>query len=127
MSDDGDDDPLQTIATGVALVLMGVLAVVLLALQIPWWWIAFPIGGGLVTLASGIASWYEAHDSESTESKQDALDELRARYARGELTETEFERRVERLVQTETVADARQAVAGEQSSEPGREHASETE
>jgi uncharacterized membrane protein len=35
------------------------------------------------------------------QSADDPIDELRARYARGELTDTEFERRLERLLETE--------------------------
>lgn len=38
---------------------------------------------------------------------EDALETLRDRYARGELTEAQFERKVERLLETETVEDAR--------------------
>lgn len=40
------------------------------------------------------------------ESAPDPLDELRGRYARGELSEEEFERRVEALLETETRSDA---------------------
>lgn len=43
-------------------------------------------------------------------SQQDALETLRDRYARGELTEEQFERKVERLLETETVEDARERV-----------------
>ncbi|WP_137284460.1 SHOCT domain-containing protein [Halorussus salinisoli] len=39
--------------------------------------------------------------SVSDTSEDDAIDELRARYARGELTDAEFERRLERLLETE--------------------------
>lgn len=36
----------------------------------------------------------------------DALDALRDRYARGELTDEQFERKLDRLLETETVEDA---------------------
>src|SRR6056297_2268238 len=39
----------------------------------------------------------------SDASGDDPIDELRARYARGELTDAEFERRLERLLETEDV------------------------
>ena len=44
---------------------------------------------------------------------QDALETLRQRYAAGELTESEFEAKVERLLETETVADARKRTASD--------------
>jgi hypothetical protein len=40
------------------------------------------------------------------------MEELRGRYARGEIDEAEFEHRVERLLRTETVADAREYLDG---------------
>lgn len=42
----------------------------------------------------------------------DPIEELRARYARGELTDVEFERRLERLLETENVevGDSRERV-----------------
>ncbi len=45
------------------------------------------------------------------DSAADALETLRERYARGELTDAEFERKVERLVGTETSEDAELTVA----------------
>ena len=40
------------------------------------------------------------------ETTADALDSLRDRYARGELTDEQFERKLDRLLETETVEDA---------------------
>ena len=48
----------------------------------------------------------ETHSEPTTESTADALDTLRDRYARGELTEAQFERKLERLLETETVENA---------------------
>jgi len=45
----------------------------------------------------------EPADDETT---ADALDSLRERYARGELTDEQFERKLDRLLETETVEDA---------------------
>lgn len=47
------------------------------------------------------------------EPKQDALDTLRERYARGDLSEADFEHKVEALLETETPEDARKRVARE--------------
>lgn len=106
--EDGDS-PLDSIATGAAMLVMIAAAAGLLALDVSWWWIAFPMGGALVPLFQGLATWYAGDEASEpgTDRQQDALDTLRDRYARGELTEAEFERRVERLLETETVEDAR--------------------
>ena len=61
------------------------------------------------------------------ESKQDALDTLRTRYARGELTEAEFERKVEALLETETPESARKRAERAGSSERETESLRETE
>lgn len=129
-----DEQPLTEIATGLALVTMGLLAMVLYAAGVSWWWMAFVLGGGLIPLANGLASWYadgEPREANGqTDETQDALAELRSRYARGELTEAEFETRLERLLQTETVDDAHESLSrsqtvaadGERDSNREREH-----
>jgi uncharacterized membrane protein len=45
-------------------------------------------------------------DSTATDSNEDALQTLRDRYAKGELTDEQFERKLERLLETETIEDA---------------------
>ncbi|PSP32540.1 hypothetical protein BRC64_06440 [Halobacteriales archaeon QH_10_67_22] len=45
-------------------------------------------------------------DSADEDDTDAALADLRERYARGEITDAEFERRVERLLETESVDDA---------------------
>ncbi|WP_135854865.1 SHOCT domain-containing protein [Halorussus salinus] len=44
-------------------------------------------------------------DERGDESDDDALETLRDRYARGELTDEQFERKLERLLDTETLED----------------------
>jgi len=126
MSED-DDTPLEQTVGG--LVVGGILLVAfgLLALGVPWFWIAFPVGfAGVLPAAIGLVRLYErrkddAEDDQPAE-QEAALATLRERYARGELTEAEFERKVERLLETETVADAREfrtRGAGDASERPG--------
>ncbi|RBI61460.1 SHOCT domain-containing protein [halophilic archaeon] len=80
----------------------------------PWWWMVFPVGFAVVLPLVAIlsdtfapdADAADEGDSEERDDTQDALDALRSRYARGEIDEAEFERRVERLLENETVDDA---------------------
>jgi uncharacterized membrane protein len=118
LADEADDAeaerPLESVAAGVVTFLTLAVAFGLLALDVSYFWIAFPIGfGGGFPLAAGLVRWYEStKDDESAahEDEQDrALADLRERYARGELTDAEFETRVERLLETESVADAKAA------------------
>ena len=112
---DDDDTPLQSIVAGATTGLVLTVAFGLLALGVPWFWVAFPVGfGGLLPVAMGVAKWYEqrqtAHrmpaSESTTTSDQEALETLRNRYARGEIDEAEFERRLEALLETESVEDA---------------------
>jgi uncharacterized membrane protein len=115
------------------------LGVVAAVLGVNNWWLIFVVGWLVLTPLSAILFDVDdeadhAHEptspptmseedveasTESGESTQDALDTLRDRYARGELSEEQFERKLEKLLQTETVEDARDrmADAAERSSE----------
>jgi hypothetical protein len=89
-----------------------------MALGVPYFWIAFPVGfGGVLPLVLAYTgrrdretetgpSETETGPRPSTDPRDDALDVLRRQYAEGRLTDAAFERRVERLIETETVADA---------------------
>jgi phage shock protein A len=61
-------------------------------------------------LVVGLGRWDESRcphaAREARSEKDEALARLRERYARGELTHGEFETRVERLLETESVAEA---------------------
>ena len=77
----------------------------LLALGVDSFWVVFVVGfGGILPVSLGLlehkATDRSAHGAGTTESET-ALDELRLRYARGEITHEEFEQRVEELVETE--------------------------
>jgi len=87
------------------------------------WWLAFMLVGyiivvPLVALLLGdrddIREWWEDEDTtaSATQNNQtepttqdDALETLRERYARGELTDEQFERKAEQLIETETIED----------------------
>ena len=78
-----------------------------LALGVEWAWIAFPLGyGGVLPLAVSYARRSDAERSDARRRDRDAADDgplatLRDRYARGDIDDEEFERRVEGLLETE--------------------------
>lgn len=91
-----------------------------MALGVPFFWVVFPVGfGGVLPLVVAYSRRTERTPSGSQRvhtgdeplahehsHRNDALQTLRARYARGELTDETFERRLEHLLETETVAEA---------------------
>jgi uncharacterized membrane protein len=107
--------PIATLGVGLAALFMG----------FDWFWMVFVLGFAVLTplvavlFGGGDEDWEEfakdaggvtTDEDDRTDSQQDALETLRDRYARGELTEEQFERKVERLLETETVEDARERV-----------------
>jgi len=90
------------------------------------WWLPFMLFGyiALIPIVSILfgededeaADWQERAEETTAERQQgadaadtpseDALQTLRDRYARGELTDEQFERKLERLIETETLEDA---------------------
>lgn len=91
---------------------------------VPYWWAAFVVGFGFVLPAvsmlagrdggetAAAASARGTRESSTTDgahesSKRDAMETLRERYAQGELSEAQFEAKLERLLETETLEDAR--------------------
>ena len=86
-------------AVGAALLTGFGITAILLAFGAEFRWISFPTIGGLVPPSVGLAQWYGSSRATSGEGTadetEDALERLRERYARGDLTEAEFERRLE--------------------------------
>jgi len=116
-SEDDDEALLEGVAAGTVMFLTLAVAFGLLALGNPYFWVAFVVGfGGGIPLAVNLAKYYESRpESEGSSRTGDsdtdaALADLRERYARGELDETEFEARVERLLETGSVSEAREYV-----------------
>ena len=113
-------ESLAGVAAGAVTLLTLAVAFGLMFLGVPYFWVAFPVGfGGLLPLTASLAKWYESnraaerersHGYESatgrSDETDDALDALHERYAHGEIDDAEFERRVERLLETESVDDA---------------------
>jgi len=114
-ADAGED--LETVVAGGVTMLTLLVAFGLMFAGVPYFWVAFPVGfGGLLPAALGATRLYGRRgetDSEPTSEDDDALATLRERYARGELTDAEFERQVEQLLEAEDVRTARERPAGE--------------
>ncbi|WP_276300850.1 SHOCT domain-containing protein [Halorussus lipolyticus] len=121
----------------VKLTSLGVLGLGLagLFLGFEWFWAVFAVGFAvvvplvkLVSKSLGVGDAERDHRpnrtardrTAGTESKRDALDELRSRYARGDLSDAEFERKVETLLETETPESARKHVERETETETDR-------
>ncbi|WP_226023522.1 SHOCT domain-containing protein [Halomicrobium salinisoli] len=94
-----------------------------------WWWAALIVGYVVVIPIVEIAvgddegeesdrewgwPWDESDEderrSDAAGDEDDALATLRERYARGELTDEQFERKLERLLEVETIEDASEHV-----------------
>lgn len=110
---DGEDElPLEQVVSGAVTALTLLVAFGLLFAGVPFFWVAFPVGfGGVLPMALGLVKYHRRQQPRGAtygpdSDTENALDELRQRYARGDLTEAEFERKVEHLLATETVADA---------------------
>jgi hypothetical protein len=119
--DDEEESPLVGVATAAVTFLTLGVAFGLMFLGVDYFWVAFPVGfGGGMPLAVALAKYYESQreadrgrerergrrDRGRADDADEALAELRDRYARGELDDEEFEARVERLLETESVDDA---------------------
>lgn len=86
------------------------------------WWLPFMLFGYIAIIpivsmifgeeeeeAESVTEYTETDnrtEQTTTAPDEDALEALRARYARGELTDEQFERKLERLLETETLEDA---------------------
>jgi uncharacterized membrane protein len=135
LSHDSEENPLVKL-TALFVLGAGLLA---LFLGIDWFWMIFALGFAvLVPLVKVVSDGFGTDDdgdetgraeSDRTtpESKQNALDALRDRYARGELSEAEFEQKVETLLETETLEGARERVEREGETEADHETGTDAE
>lgn len=111
--EEDEDDPLVEAVAGVVTGLTLLVAFGLMFAGVPFFWVVFILGfAGVMPVAVSLAKYYQRRNQGSRPTRQrtdetaDALEELRERYARGELSDEEFDRRVERLLETESVEDA---------------------
>jgi uncharacterized membrane protein len=99
---------------------------VLLFADVGWFWMVWVLGFAVVLPAVAVLLGVDdgdadadagrdrereparARDRESESDVSDALDTLRDRYARGDLSEEQFEAKLEALLETETPEDARE-------------------
>ena len=100
-------DTITLLVTGGVTALTLGVAFGLLALGVRSFWVAFPVGFGVI-LPGAIAMVHSRRADERrtvadtrTEQSPTGLEVLRRRYAAGELSDEEFERRVERLLESE--------------------------
>ena len=111
-SDTDDTGPsLTSVVDSFVIATTLILGFGLLAAGWGWFWVVFIIGfAGVLPMVSILVAWYESRSSSTDESSP--LDALRDRYARGEIDEAEFERRLDALLETETERDAAQFSRG---------------
>ncbi|EMA01552.1 SHOCT domain-containing protein [Haloferax denitrificans] len=130
---DDEDSALEQLVAGAVMALIFLVGFGLLALGEPWFWVVFPVGfAGVLPAAIALVRIYESRrgddaDESMTTETEDALETLRRRYATGELSEEEFEAKVERLLETETVADARESATARRREGESSEAERETE
>lgn len=106
--DPDDETPLAQVVAGVVMAVTFLVGFGLLSVGYPWFWIAFPVGfAGVLPAAIGLVRLYESRKRATRDPEEDALASLRARYVRGEIDEAEFEERLELLLETESVTEAR--------------------
>jgi len=109
---DDDSTHLTSVVASVVTMVTLTTAFGLLAVGWPYFWIVFPIGfGGVLPAATAIAGWREAKRKQTATVRQTSaggkLATLREQYANGEIDEITFERKVERLLETESIEDAK--------------------
>jgi uncharacterized membrane protein len=95
-----------------SLVVLGV-GLTALFLGYDWFWVVFAVGFAVVVPLVGLLLRDESTAADASEdrppasaSTDDPLDTLRRRYAEGDLTDEQFERKLEALLETETLEDA---------------------
>lgn len=115
MSD--DDHPVEEL-TVFAVLGAGFVA---MFLGVEWFWLIWVLGFAVFLPAISIVldAYFDGDDE--AEDQEDPLEALRERYASGELSEAEFERKLERLLETEDRDTARELGVGDDRADRDRE------
>lgn len=111
--------PLATVVSSAVTTGTLLVAFTLLALDVEQFWVTFVVGFGVVLPTALAAVRATEADGEETtrhtgpraelhteSGTAQALEDLRERYARGEMGDEEFERRLERVLERESRADS---------------------
>lgn len=141
-----DDEDWRERAVAVTTFLVLGAGFVAMFLEVSWFWMVWVLGFAVLVPMLAVLLGVENEDDEEAitesagqttrdagdtaapeyrgadDSGADALETLRERYARGDLTDEQFERKLERLLETETiedVEDARRRVEAERTGESG--------
>ncbi|TQQ80046.1 SHOCT domain-containing protein [Halonotius terrestris] len=101
----------------------------LLALDVAWFWVAFPVGfAGVLPAVMGLVRYYErsaaTDEPAATDERDDPVEALKDRYARGEIDDAEFERRLEELLGSASPATVEEARSTTAERESARERTS---
>lgn len=136
---EGQDDRLQSPVGGILAIGMVLVALVGMfqGLGATFWIFFMLVAAGLLmfltspeeftewmnaeTLGVGFGGGGRAESVPDASDPEVALQVARERYAAGELDEEAFERVLERLLETETIADAREHLRGTREAEPAAE------
>lgn len=141
-----DDEDWKERAVAVTTFLVLGVGFVAMFLDVSWFWLVWVLGFAVLVPMLAVLLGVEDGDDEEAitesagqttrdagataaseyrgadDSGADALETLRERYARGDLTDEQFERKLERLLETETiedVEDARRRVEARRTGESG--------
>jgi uncharacterized membrane protein len=114
---ESEETSLESLVATLVISVTVVTPFVLLAAGVWWFWIVFVVGfAGVLPAAVQLARWYESRQESQPQSQShtesDPLESLRERYASGEIDGAEFERRVERLLETESKTETEQFYGG---------------
>ncbi|MFB6300663.1 MAG: SHOCT domain-containing protein [Halobacteriales archaeon] len=112
---------------GVVVFLTVGLGLTLLFFGVDWFWVVFVLGFAVVLPLVGVLTSADEEAESETEKTADPLETLRDRYARGEIDEAGFERRLDRLLETESPEDFSERLADDERLGHERDRESATE
>lgn len=109
MAEEVDDTAVKSLVVSVVTVGTLAISLFLLAVGFELFWLTLMLGfAGVLPVALTAVENYEreTNSTEELSDREQSLERLKRKYVKGEISEAEFDRRVEKLVKTETVSDA---------------------